>query len=151
MKTILALFLFTASLQVAPTPEEMYGMYDKDGKYRELTEQVEQMAQRMEEAEKEEQGKKMLVLLVSLLIGLIPIAVVGGKVVSNRTWKTDRKGTAQALAIACAGGAALFAFNYGWFYLKILHEEIFKLLFSFAVVLLLIGIGIYLVRNKKKP
>ena len=49
MKTVLALFLFTASLQVAPTPGEMYNVYDKDGKYRELTEQVDQMAQRMEE------------------------------------------------------------------------------------------------------
>lgn len=149
MKTLLTMLLFLSSLQVAPSPEDMYGMYDKDGKHRKMIEQVERMRQRSEEAENDEHDKKMRILVVSLLIGLVPVVVVGRMVVSRQTWKENPKKTIQAMAITLAGGAALFAFNYGWFYLKYLHEEIFKLLFSLAVILLLIGIGIYVVRHKK--
>jgi len=126
----------------------MYGMYDKDGKYRKMTEQVEQVRQRTAEAEKEEHNKKTLVLAVSLLIGLIPVAVVGRNIVRKQAWKTNPKGTKEALVIAFAGGAALFAFNYGWFYLRILHEEIFKFVLFVGFLLLLIGIGVYVVRKK---
>lgn len=150
MKILISILLFLTSLQVsASTPEEMYGMYDKDGKYREMTEQVEQIRLRSEEAKKEKQTKNMIILVVSLIAGLIPVCVIGGKVIRNQTWKTNPTGTAQGLAIALAGGFALFAFNYGWLYLKYLHEDIFKPLFSIAFIILLIGIGIYLARNKK--
>lgn len=143
------MLLLLSSLQVAQSPEEMYGMYDKDGKYREMREKVEQMRQRSEEAEKEEHDNKMRILVVSLLIGLIPVVVVGGNVVRKQAWKTNPKGARESLAIAIAGGVVLFAFNYGWLYLKILHEEIFKFVLYIALILLLIGIGIYLVRKKK--
>jgi len=149
-QTLIIILLFLTSLQVsASSPEEMYGMYDKDGKYREMTEQVEQIRLRSEEAQKEKQTKNMIILVVSLIAGLIPVCVIGGKVIRNQTWKTNPTGTAQGIAIALAGGFALFAFNYGWLYLKYLHEDIFKPLFSIAFIILLIGIGIYLARNKK--
>ena len=150
MKILISILLFLTSLQVsASSPEEMYGMYDKDGKYREMTEQVEQIRLKTEEAKKEKQTKNMIILVVSLIAGLIPVCVIGGKVIRNQTWKTNPTGTAQGMAIALAGGFALFAFNYGWLYLKYLHEDIFKPLFSIAFIILLIGIGIYLARNKK--
>lgn len=148
MRTLLTMLLFLSCLRVAPSPEEMYGMYDKDGKYRKMTEQVEQVRQRTAEAEKEEHNKKTLVLAVSLLIGLIPVAVVGRNIVRKQAWKTNPKGTKEALVIAFAGGAALFAFNYGWFYLRILHEEIFKFVLFVGFLLLLIGIGVYVARKK---
>lgn len=141
-----------ASAQVSPktqSPEDMYGMYDKDGKHREMTEKMEQVIQRSEEAKKEDQGKKVRILVVSLIIGLIPVVVVGGKVVRSQSWETNPRGTAGAMVIALAGGIALFAFNYGWFYLRFLHEEIFKLILSLAFILLLIGIGFYVSRKKK--
>lgn len=148
MRTLLTMLLFLSCLRVAPSPEEMYGMYDKDGKYRKMTEQVEQMRQRTAEAEKEEHNKKTLVLAVSILIGLIPVAVVGRNIVRKQAWKTNPKGAKEALVIAFAGGAALFAFNYGWFYLRILHEEIFKFVLFIGFLLLLIGIGVYVARKK---
>lgn len=151
MKTLISIFIFLTCLQVsASTPEEMYGMYDKDGKYREMTEQVEQIRLRSEEAQKEKQTKNMIILVVSLVVGLIPVCVIGGKVIRNQTWKTNPTGTAQGIAIALAGGVVLFAFNYGWLYLKYLHKDIFKPLFSIAFIILLIGIGIYVMRNKKE-
>lgn len=149
MKTLLTILLFLSSLQVAQSPEDMYGMYDKDGKYREMREKMEQVVQKSEEAKKEEDATKTRILVVSLLIGLIPVAVVGGNVVRKHSWETNPRGTAEALVIALAGGIVLFAFNYGWFYLKILHEEVFKLVFSLAVIILLVGIGIYVTGKKK--
>ena len=124
-------------------------MYDKDGKHRKQIEKFEQVRQGTEEAENEERAKQTRILVVSLIIGLIPVVVVGGNVVSKQSWKTNPRGATGALAIAVAGGAALFAFNYGWFYLKYLHEGVFKFILSFAFILLLIGIGIYVARKKK--
>ncbi len=149
MRTLLTILLFLSSLQVAPSPEEMYGMYDKDRKHRKMTEKFEQVRQRAAEAENEERAKQTRILVVSLIIGLIPVVVVGGNVVSKQSWETNPRGATGALAIAVAGGAALFAFNYGWFYLKYLHEGVFKFIFSIAVILLLIGIGIYVSRKKE--
>ena len=151
MRTFIIAVLSLLALQVvaSPTPEEMYGMYDKDGKYREMTEQVEQIRLRTEEAKKEKNTKKMIILVVSLVVGLIPICVIGGEAIHNKTWKTNSAGTVQGLAIALAGGVILFAFNYGWLYLKYLHKDIFKPLFSIVFIILLIGIGIYVMRNKK--
>ena len=149
MKTLLTILLFLSSLQVAQSPEDMYGMYDKDGKYREMREKMEQVRQGSEEAENEENAKKTRILVVSLLVGLIPVVVVGGNIVRKQSWEINPRGTTGALSIAFVGGAALFAFNYGWFYLKYLHEEVFKFVLSVAFILLLIAIGFYVTRKKK--
>ena len=149
MKTLITLFFLLTSLQAFSSPEDMYGIYDKDGKYREMSEKMEQIIVQHEQAEKERQEKNMRILVVSLIIGLIPVCVVGGNVIRKQTWKTNSHGTIQALSIALAGGVALFAFNYGWFYLKYMQEEIFKWVLSIAFIILLIGIGIYLARNSK--
>jgi len=34
----------------------------------------------------------------------------------------------KAIAIAILGGLLLFAFNYGFFYLKLIHNETFRIL-----------------------
>ena len=39
----------------------------------------------------------------------------------------------KAIVIALAGGAALFALNYGVFYLKLIHNEVFRILFPAAI------------------
>jgi UDP-N-acetylmuramyl pentapeptide phosphotransferase/UDP-N-acetylglucosamine-1-phosphate transferase len=137
------------SLQVFASPEDMYGMYDKDGKHRKMTEKVEQIIHRSEELKKEEQNKKISIMIVSLVIALIPLCIVGGDVIRKQTWRTNSRGTRQALGTALAGGVALFAFNYGWLYLKYLQEEVFKWVLSIAFIILLIGTGIYLARNNK--
>ena len=151
MKTFVIAVLAALALQVmaSSTPEEMYGMYDKDGKYREMSAKVEQMKHKADEARAEENGRKMRILLVSLFIGFVPVVAVGGKVIRKQTWKTNSSGTAQALVMAFAGGAVLFAFNYGWLYMKLFQEEIFKLILSLVFILLLIALGFYLARKRK--
>lgn len=149
MKTLITILLFLTSLQAFSSPEDMYGIYDKDGKYREMTEKVEQIIHKSEEQKKERQTKNISIMIVSLVIALTPLCVVGGDAIRKQTWKTNSRGTIQALGTALAGGIALFAFNYGWFYLKYMQEEVFKWVLSIAFIILLIGIGIYLARNSK--
>ena len=57
MKTFVIAVLAALALQVmaSSTPEEMYGMYDKDGKYRELTEQEYRQVSLFENEENNEQ------------------------------------------------------------------------------------------------
>ncbi|MBP5742852.1 MAG: hypothetical protein J6W49_05385 [Paludibacteraceae bacterium] len=146
-QTLISILLFLSSLQVFSSPEEMYGMYDKDGKHREMTEKMEQIVVQHEQAEKERQEKMTFILCISVLMGLVPFAYIGYKVTKERQWQTNRKGTAQALGIALLGGMALFAFNFGLLYLKIIHTSAF---YRFGpVVGLIIIVGTIIMINRK--
>ncbi len=149
MKALITTLLFLCCLHVASSPEDMYRIYDKNGKNRELTEKFEQMKQRLGEEKEEENAKETRILVISLIIALVPVVVVGGNVIRKQTWEENRRGTVEALATAIVGGIALFGFNYGWFYLKHLHEEVFNFILSIVFILLLIGLGFYLARKKK--
>ena len=150
MHSLLSILLFISSLQVSTSPEDMYAIYDRDGKYRAMEEQVDRMNQRLQEAEKERGEKKTHILVISLLVGIVPVVAIGKQVLSGKTWKENPSGTAMALLIAVAGGFLLFAFNYGVFYLKMLDYGLYKGLFSLALVLALFIGGIWLLRKKKK-
>ena len=144
MMTLLALQVFAT-----PTPEDMYGQYDKDGKYRDMQEQVDQMNQKVAEAEQVKAEKQSMALWFSILIGLIPLGYIGKQVVSGRTWQNDPGGTVRALAIGLAGGALLFALNYGIFLLKIKYGSQFNSVLAAALVLFLVIGSIYVLRKKK--
>ena len=65
MKTFISILLALMSLQAFAIPasdslsvEEMYGAFDKDGKYRAMEEQVEQIIQKSEEAKQEKAAQQ---------------------------------------------------------------------------------------------
>lgn len=150
MKTfIVAVLALLALLAFAsPTPEEIYGSLDKDGKYRQMQEQVDQMIQKSEQAEEEKAVKQQIALWVALAIGFIPLCVIGKQVLSKRAWDENPSGTRQALAISLAGAAVLFGLNYGIFLLKIEYGSRFNAALAVALVLLLTIGAIYVVRKK---
>lgn len=152
MKTFISLILALFALQVlaTPTPEEMYGDYDKDGKYRAMQEQVDQINQKIEEAEKEKSDKQMVSLWAAIIIALIPLGYIGKQVISERIWENNPSGTIQALAIGLAGSAILFGFNYGIFLLKIEYASKFNTILAVALVLFLIIGSIYVLRKTKR-
>lgn len=151
MKAVILLILTLFAIQVlaTPTPEEMYGAYDKDGKYRAMQEQVDQIIQKSEENKKEKAAKQQIALWVAIAIGFLPLCAIGRQVLSKRTWKDNPSGTRQALAIGLAGAAALFAFNYGIFWLKIEYGSQFNTAVVVALVLFLVIGSIYVLRKKK--
>ncbi|MBE6322776.1 MAG: hypothetical protein E7073_07140 [Bacteroidales bacterium] len=146
-QTLIVILLFLTSLQMFSSPEDMYGMYDKDGKHREMTEKMEQIVVQHEQAEKERQEKMSFILGISVLMGLVPFAYIGYRAVRERQWQTNQKGTMQALGIALLGGVVLFVFNYGLLYLKIIHTNAF---YRFGpVVGLIIIVGTIIMINRK--
>ena len=105
---------------------------------------MEQISQQSEAAEQERNEKKTFILVISLLLGIIPISVVGKKIYRDRSWETNPQGMWRALGIALAGGAVLFALNYGVFYLKLIHNEVFQIAFPAAIALaVIVGVIIY--------
>lgn len=152
MKTFITILLTLLSLQLfaVPSPEDMYGDYDKDGKYRAMQEQMDQMIQKREEAEKEKSEKKMIALWGAVLVGLIPLGYIGKQIIDEKTWETNRKGTLQALAIGLVGGAVLFGLNYGIFLLKIEYGSKFNTVLVFLLVLSLVIGSIYAINKKSK-
>lgn len=133
MKSLLTLLFVLSTLQPAQSPEEMYSSFDRDGQYQAMQEQMDEITRQSESAEQERNEKKTFVLVISLLLGIIPVTVVGKKIYKDRTWETNPSGMWKALAIAILGGLALFAFNYGFFYLKLIHNETFRILLPAAI------------------
>ncbi len=137
MKTLVTIFFALFALQ-GFSPEDMYGSYDRDGKYRAMEEQIEQINRQCEAAEQERSEKKMFIFMISMLTGLVPIVVIGKKIYKERSWETNPQGMWKALGIAVIGGVALFALNYGVYYLKIIHNEVFMILFPAAIAIAVI-------------
>lgn len=152
MKTIITILftLFALQLLADPTPEEMYGQYDTDGSYRAMQEKIDEMNRKAEEAEREESNKKTMALWGAILIGLIPLGYIGKMVIKGKTWETNPRGTAQALATGLAGSAVLFGLNYGIFLLKIKYGDSFNSAFVFLIVVILVIAAIYSLRKKKE-
>ncbi|MBO4813573.1 MAG: hypothetical protein J5523_01295 [Muribaculaceae bacterium] len=152
MKALITVVLTLLALQVfaAPTPEEMYGSYDKDGKYRAVQEQVDQINQQSADAQKEKSDKQSTVMWIAIIIGLIPLVYIGKQIIQEKTWKSNPKRTVQAIAMGLAGGALLFAIDYGIFMLKIEYGTRFNTLLVVAFVLFLIIGSIYVLKKKNK-
>lgn len=146
----MSILLMLSSLQVLQSPEEMYGSYDKDGKYRKMREKMEQISERLEKDEEAREEKKTWALGFALVIGLFPLVFIGAQVVRGKTWETNLTGTIQSLGIALGGGILLFVFNYGFFYLKVLHNNLFQYVFSLAVFLGIIIGAVLLLRKQKR-
>lgn len=148
MKTLLTLLFVLATFQQWQSPEEMYSSFDRDGQYQAMQEQMDEITRQSEAAEKERSDKTTFVIVISLVLGLIPIAVVGKKIYKDRTWETNPSGMWKALAIAILGGIVLFAFNYGFFYLKLIHNETFRILLPAVIGIAVIVVFIVGMRKK---
>ena len=152
MKAFITVVLTLLALQAfaTPTPEEMYGSYDKDGKYRAMQEQVDQINHQSAEARKEKSDKQATVMWIAIIIGLIPLGYIGKQIIQEKTWKSNPKRTFQAIAMGLAGGALLFALDYGIVMLKIEYGTRFNTVLVVAFVLFLIIGSIYVLKKKKK-
>ena len=149
MKAFAAIVFALMSLLAFASPEDMYGQYDKDGKYRAMQEQMDKINQQAEAAEKERAEKQTMALWAALLTGLIPLGYIGSQVIREQTWKSNPRGTAQALAVGLAGGAVLFGLNYGVFLLKIEYGSKFNTAVAMGLVLFMIIGSIYVLKKTK--
>ena len=148
MSAILSILFCLLPLQ-ATSPEEMYSEYITP-ETSAVLEQFQKMEQDIQEAEKASRARKTLILLISIAVGIIPLVSIGIKAVRGKTWQDNPGGTARALGVALAGGAVLFAFNYGILMLKLKMGDAFNTALAFILVAALIVGSVYLLRSGPK-
>lgn len=146
MRRILFLMLLASWSATAQTPEEMYQEY-MTPETRAIMERFEEAERRAQEAEAAARAKKNLALVGSILIGLIPLGVIGRRIIQEKSWKENPSGTAKAIGTGIAGGLVLFALNYGVFLLKIKMGDAFNTTLAFLIVGGIIVGSIYLLRK----
>lgn len=145
--SLLLLTFLAVRPAAAQTHEELYGDYITP-ETRAILERHEQAIQEAEAAQEAARARKTLILAVAGLIGLIPVVVIGRRVLREKTWKDNPGGTARALVAALAGGIVLFGLNYGVLYLKLKYGDAFNTALAFLIVAGLIVGCIYLLRGK---
>ena len=131
----------------AQTPEELYADYITP-ETRAILERAREAERRAQEAEAAAKAQKTLALCGAILIGLVPLCVIGRRILREKTWKDNPGGTARALVAALAGGIVLFGLNYGVLYLKYKYGDAFNTVLAFLIVAGLIVGCIYLLRGK---
>lgn len=131
----------------AQTPEELYGEY-MTPVTRAVLERFEEAERLAQEAQEAARARKTLLLALAGVIGLVPVAVTGRRVLRGKTWKENPSGTVRALCVSLLGGAVLFALNYGIFLLKIKMGDAFNTTLAFLLVAAMIAGSIFLLRKK---
>ena len=144
---LLLILLLPAISSAAQSPEELYGEY-MTPETRAIMERYEEAERRAQEAEVAAKARKTLALSVAILIGLIPLGVIGRRILREKSWKGNPSGTAKAIGTALAGGAVLFGLNYGIFLLKMRYGDAFNTTLAFLLVAAMIAGSIYLLQKK---
>lgn len=146
MKRLLLLILLTGGVAAAQTPDELYQEY--------ITPETQAILDRFDEAERHAQEaeaaartRRTLALTAAILIGLIPIGTTVRNIVRRKSWRENPSGTRKALGVSLAGGAVLFALNYGLFLLKIRMGDAFNTAFVFLIVAAMIAGSIYFLKK----
>lgn len=144
---LLLILLLPAISSAAQSPEELYGEFITP-ETRAIMERYEEAERRAQEAEVAAKARKTLALSVAILIGLIPLGVIGRRILREKSWKGNPSGTAKAIGTALAGGAVLFGLNYGIFLLKMRYGDAFNTTLAFLLVAAMIAGSIYLLQKK---
>ena len=150
MNTIVTLILsIVLPLQAAGSVEDMYKDYITP-EQQEMLDKFDQLEQDIQAAEQKDAKNKTWILLVSLAVGLIPVCVTGYRVLKQKTWKDNPSGTVRAMAVSLAGGAVIFAINYGILMLKYRLGDAFNTGLAFILVIAIIAVAIWLVTKTDK-
>lgn len=146
MKPHLLILLFLACAARAQTPEELYEAYSTP-ETRAVLERFEEAERRSQEAEAAAKARRTLALVGAILIGLIPLGVIGREIIRKKSWRDNPSGTARAVGTGLAGGAVLFGLNYGIFLLKMRMGDAFNTSLAFLLVGILIAGSLYLLNH----
>ena len=146
MRRLLLPMLLAAWTATAQSPEELYQEY-MTPETRAIMERFEESERRAQEAEAAAQARKTLALAAAVFIGLIPLGMIGRRIIREKSWRENPSGTVKALGTSLAGGLALFALNYGVFLLKIKMGDAFNTALAFLIVGALIAGCVYLLRK----
>ena len=145
--TMLALWVCALSVS-AQEPKSLEEMYGAGEEYYAMQEQMDRILEGEQNAEDTQRRRRTVVLVLSIAVALVPLGYLGRKIVREKSWKDNPGGTARALAIGLAGGAVLFALNYGIFLLRDRFGQGFNIAFAYLLVLAMI-VGIISLLKRK--
>lgn len=153
MKRLLLLlalaFCLPAAAQLTKEEEDLLRAYGATDEYMNMQRQMDSYLERQEKHKEQEQTQRTIMLVLSLAVAVIPVWTIGKRIIQHPEERTPM-GATLALLIALAGGAVLFAFNYGWMYLRLKAGD--ALNFPLALIITIgIAAGAIFLMNKKDP
>ncbi|MBR3405512.1 MAG: hypothetical protein IKG92_01225 [Bacteroidales bacterium] len=127
--------------------DEMLRQYGATDEYFEMQRLMDEIAEKSEAAERQEKTTRAVMLILSLAVAVIPLWGIGKRIIQHPEVRTA-KGVTLALLIGVAGGAVLFAINYGWMFLRVKYGD--ELNFPLALLITVgIAAGAIFLMNKK--
>ena len=126
--------------------EEVYG----NEEYREMKEKFDSLEQSIAQHEEEERKSRNWRILISVIVGLLPAAVVLFRVFTDKIKPAGKRAVIQASVILLLGGAALGAVNYLILWLRHTGNQA---IFIYVVFIALVAgaICLYAKKSPEKP
>lgn len=149
---LITLGLFQTSsvtAQMTPEEEQMLREYGATDEYFEMQRKMDEIVQHQEDARHRENTIRLIIVLLSVAVAVVPMAATCKNIIRHPELRTG-KGIAAAIGVSLLGGAVLFAFNYGWMYMRFKHGDALNVPLA-VLITLAIAVGALYVLNKKDP
>lgn len=149
---LITLGLFQTSsvtAQMTPEEEQMLREYGATDEYFEMQRKMDEIVRHQEDARHREKTIRLIIVLLSLAVAVVPLAATCKNIIRHPELRTG-KGIAAAIGVSLLGGAVLFAFNYGWMYMRFKHGDALNVPLAILITLA-IAVGALYVLNKKDP
>ena len=149
---LITLGLFQTSsvtAQMTPEEEQMLREYGATDEYFEMQRKMDEIVRHQEDARHRENTIRLIIVLLSVAVAVVPLAATCKNIIRHPELRTG-KGIAAAIGVSLLGGAVLFAFNYGWMYMRFKHGDALNVPLAILITLA-IAVGALYVLNKKDP
>jgi len=149
---LITLGLFQTSsvtAQMTPEEEQMLREYGATDEYFEMQRKMDEIVQHSEDARHREKTIRLIIVLLSVAVAVVPLAATCKNIIRHPELRTG-KGIAAAIGVSLLGGAVLFAFNYGWMYMRFKHGDALNVPLA-VLITVAIAVGALYVLNKKDP
>lgn len=135
------------SAQISKEEEDLMQAYGVTEEYLNMQRQMDSYLEQQEKNQQKEKTQRIIMLVLSLAVAVVPVWEIGKRIVQHPEERTPM-GATLALLIAIAGGAVLFAFNYGWMYLRLKHGDAINFPLALLITIGII-VGCFIILNKK--
>lgn len=139
----------SVTAQMTPEEEQMLREYGATDEYFEMQRKMDEIVRHQEDARHRENTIRLIIVLLSVAVAVVPLAATCKNIIRHPELRTG-KGIAAAIGVSLLGGAVLFAFNYGWMYMRFKHGDALNVPLAILITLA-IAVGALYVLNKKDP
>ena len=127
----------------------MLEMYGATNEYLEMQAQMDEIVEQHARTEKQKKTQNRLIIALSLIVALVPVMAVIRMAAQGKFQKPGSRAILKAILVLLAGGAVLFALNYGWLYLRANAAAEMNYVLSALIVIGLLVLAIVWLRKDK--